>query len=128
MEAIGDYLYIIIFVGIIIINILRNLSKQKTVATPDASGNYPESGENEEGDFLGNPPPQPRQEPTFQVQQVQSRPKNVETTFPKHEFKEKKVNHSIQKEEDHNPVSVTFNDTDDARKAFIYAEIWNRKY
>jgi len=124
-DGIGSYLYIIVFVVIIVFNILKNLNKQRTVVVPDFSGNQPESREEE---FLENPFPSVRKEPSFQVQQVQSKPKNVETIFPKNEQKKKQTDVLKEKEEDNSSVSIAFNNTDDARQAFIYSEIWNRKY
>ena len=120
-DIIGKYLYIIIFVGIIVINILRSLKKQQPVPVPE----HAEPEESEGGDFWNQSPP-PQQQPAFQVQQVQSRPKNVETIFPKNVKKEN--SHLMLTEEHNNPISVEFNDRDDARRAFIYSEIWNRKY
>jgi len=120
-DIIGKYLYIIIFVGIIVINILRSLKKRQPV--PE----HAESEENEVDDFWNQPPP-PQQQPAFQVQQVQSKPKNVETIFPKNEFKKQETGRLMLTEEHNNPISVEFNDRDDARRAFIYSEIWNRKY
>ena len=128
MDAIGDYLYIIVFLGIIVINVLKNLKKQKPVVTPDFSGNHPVPRENKNEEFGGNPFPSTRQKPSIQIQQVQNKPKDVETIFPKNEFKKKQVDHLKEKEENDRSVSVAFNDRDDARRAFIYSEIWNRKY
>ena len=128
MDAIGDYLYIIVFLGIIVINVLKNLKKQQPVVTPDFSGNHPVSREDKEEDFREIPFPSTRQKPSFQIQQVQNKPKEVETAFPKNEFRKKQMDHLKEKEENDPVVPVTFNNRDDARRAFIYSEIWNRKY
>ena len=129
MDVIGDYLYIIVFLGIIAINVLKNLKKQKSVVTPDFSGNPPPvSRGNKEEEFWGNPFPSTRQEPSFQVQQIQNKPKDIEMIFPKNEFKKTQVDNLKEKEENDNSVSIALNNSDDARRAFIYSEIWNRKY
>jgi len=126
MDGIGDYIYIIVLLGFVIINFFRNLNKQKQAAVPvpDFSGNQPESSGNTGDDFWGNFSPPPRQEPQVQVQH---KPKSVETLFPKNEVKNKK-NIRLNETEKNNTVSVAFNNSDDARRAFIYSEIWNRKY
>ena len=127
MDVIGDYLYIIIVLGIVVINIFKNLKKQKPVIIPDFSGNQPESRKNDDGDFWGNPLPPPRQEPSIQVQQVQNKPKRVEIISHKGESPKQKISSLKEADEDKN-VSVAFSNSDDARRAFIYSEIWNRKY
>jgi len=134
MDSIGDYLYILIFVGIIVVNILKNLKKQKPVADPGYSENYSEPKEdNEEEDFWRTPSPAP-QEQTVQVQQIQhirqiqNKRKDMETILQKNEPKEKSTGLLDEKEENKDSVSIAFNDKDDARRAFIYSEIWNRKY
>ena len=128
MDSIGDYLYIIVFGVIIVVNILKYVKRQKPVETSDYSGNYPESkDEKEEDDFwrtLSSPP----QEPVVQVQQIQNKRKDVETIFPKNELKKKSAALLEEKEENKDSVSIEFNDRSDARRAFIYSEIWNRKY
>ena len=128
MDVLGDYLYIIIVLGIVVINIFKNLKKQKPVTIPDFSGNHPESKENDDEDFWGNPlpPPPPRQEPP-KIQQVQNKPKSVETPSYKDDVNRQQVSRLKEPEEDKN-ISVAFSDSDDARRAFIYSEIWNRRY
>ena len=130
MDSIGDYLYIIIFVVIIIVNILKRLKKQETVVTPDYSENYSESesGENDKEDDFWRTFSSSSQQPTVQVQQVQNKRKDIETILPKNESKKKSVDFLDEREENKDSISVAFNDRDDARRAFIYSEIWNRKY
>jgi hypothetical protein len=137
MDSIGDYLYIIVFVVIIVVNILKVLRKQKPVATAavtsDYSENYPSKKEIEEDDFWKSLSSS-FQQPAEQVQQVQNiqqrqnKRKDVETILPKDEPKKKSTGFLDEKEENRDSVSVAFNDRDDARRAFIYSEIWNRKY
>jgi hypothetical protein len=138
MDSIGDYLYIIIFVVIIVVNILKRLKKQQPVATSDYSGNYSESesrenNKEEEDDFwksLSSSPQQPavQVQQVQNIQQIQNKRKDVETILPKNESKKKSTGFLDDKEENKDTVSVAFNDRDDARRAFIYSEIWNRKY
>ncbi len=127
MDAIGDYLYLIVFLGIVVINILKNLRKQKTVVIPDFSGNHPASEENEGKEFWENSYPSSHQEPVAQIQRVERR-KDVENSSLKSGLKKKHTDNFKEKEENNNPAQVTFNSSEDARRAFIYSEIWNRKY
>ena len=129
MDGIGSHWYIIIFGGIIVFNILKALRKrQEPVPTPSSSQNHPYSTD-EKDDFWENPASvfQRRQTTHQQMdhQQMQSLSK-VNTTV-KVEPKRKPENILNEKEEDKN-ISVAFSNTDDARQAFIYSEIWNRKY
>ena len=133
MDSIGDYLYIIVFVVIIVVNILKNLRKQKpVVVTPDPPGNYSESKKEDEDDDFWRSLSSPSQQPVVQVQQVQNiqqiqnKRKDVKTILPKNELKKKSA--VLEEKEESNSFSVAFNDKDDARRAFIYSEIWNRKY
>ncbi len=125
----GNYVYIIVIVGVVIFNILKLLRKQEeSTPIPDLSENHPYSTTGEEVDFWGNPiPVSPKEQITHQpvIQPMQSRSK-VEPVA-KNKSKEKPLNLLNEKQEEH-PVSVAFNNTDDARRAFISSEIWNRKY
>ena len=127
MDSIGDYLYIIIFVVTIVVSILKNLKKRKPV-------DVPEPREDNEEEFFWKEPSPASQEPAVQVQQIrhiqpiQNKRKETEPILSKNEPKKKSAGLSDEKEENKDSVSIAFNDRDDARRAFIYSEIWNRKY
>ncbi len=129
MDEIGDYLYVIIFVGIIIFNILKTFRKQqKPVPIPDFPEDHPYSTD-EKDDSWENPAPVLQKEPmTHQPmvhQSMQSHSKTKSTV--KNKSPKKAVNLLNERKEENN-IPIAFNNTDDARQAFIYSEIWNRKY
>ena len=128
MDEIGNHLYIIIFIGIIIFNILRALRKRPEPVPTPFPEHHPYSTDKED-DSWENPPPVFRREPmTYQPmvhQSIQSQSR-IDPTV-KIEPKRKQANLLNEKEEGKN-ISVAFNNTDDARQAFIHSEIWNRKY
>jgi len=123
MDEIGNHLYIIIFVGIIIFNILKALRKRpEPVPAPNFPENHPYST-NEEDDFWGNPVFH-REPMTHQplIHQPMQSPSKAEPSS------KRKQSHLLNEKEENKNISVSFNNTDDARQAFIYSEIWNRKY
>ncbi|MDR1730159.1 MAG: hypothetical protein LBR52_05810 [Prevotellaceae bacterium] len=129
MDEIGNYLYIVIFVGIVIFNILKALRKQQApVPAPNFPENHPYST-GEEDDLRENPAPVFRRErmthQPISHQSIQNQPKTAQTV--KVEPKKKHTGQLNEKDENKN-ISVAFGNAEDARRAFIYSEIWNRKY
>jgi hypothetical protein len=130
MDILGDYTYIIIFAGIIIFNILKALRKrEKPAPAPNYPENHPYSTTGEEDDFWRNPTPVSQREPLFHQPMVHQPMQSHSKVEPivKKESKKKSVDLLNEKGEEKN-ISVAFNNTDDARQAFVYSEIWNRKY
>ncbi len=122
MDEIGNYLYIIVFAGIIIFNILKAFRKQQEpVPSPDFPENHSYSTDDEK-DSWENPVSVFQREPiTYQSMQKSK----VEPTIKAEQRTQENLLN--ENEEDKN-ISVAFSNTDDARQAFIYSEIWNRKY
>lgn len=118
MDAIGDYLYILVFLVIIVVNILKNVRKQKNAPIPDFSGNQPIL---EEDSFSNKAKEVSYAENTQFVSNERENSILSSSRKP-----EKKMN--IPEKEEDDSISISFENTDDARRAFIYSEIWNRKY
>ena len=130
MDGIGNYIYVLIIIGAVVFNILKALRKREVPApAPNFPNHRPYSTTDEEDDVWENPTPVSQREPLVHQpmvhQSMQSHPR-VEPIVKK-ESKKKPVDLLNERGEEKN-ISVAFNNTDDARQAFVHSEIWNRKY
>ena len=124
MDAWGDYIYIIAFIAIVVINILKRAKKQEAVSIP---GPEFEEEMKEAGREYRELFPFPSIPKSPSVQTVAQPKKTVQpvTTEPK---KKPLADVTVKEIPADDAFSISFKDTDDARKAFIYSEIWARKY
>ena len=126
MNELGDYIYIVAFVAIVIINILKKARSQEKATSP-----LPVPEEREaEIEYRNFYPPVTNKSHPSSAQVIDTPRKKIVHPDVTVKSENKNINFSIKetpadKEEN---IFVSFKDTDDARKAFIYSEIWARKY
>jgi hypothetical protein len=117
MDA-GNLIYVLIILGVIIFNFIK-VRANRVEEVSDYTGSFPETEEKkipvkkEINDSVV----------TFQKNQEIQRKKNIKKSPVAQEIDKKSSYSNI--EEDKN---ILFSNPDDARRAFIYSEIWNRKY
>ncbi len=131
MENLGDYIYILVFVGIAVINFLKK-AKEKTATEqmPDFSGNtvpdFMEDFEEEKSIGEHYAAPEPAKTTVYNpLVQPQATAQKPVISKPK----QKAANMAIKPEtEDFQPIEIDFSDADELKKGIVFAEIFNRKY
>ena len=134
MDALGDYIYIIALVAIVIVNILKKARTQAPASAPSpALGEEMEEMERKRREIfspfppLSSPPSTPKPYPSEQ-QTVDTRPKKTPPQVVIEPKKKPLGDVEVKETHPENAFSISFKNADDARKAFLYSEIWGRKY
>ena len=127
MDSLGDYIYIIAFIAIVVINLLKKTRKQAAVPIPPPEF---EEEAKDAGRVYREPfPPSSTLKSFPSKQTVADAPQKKTPSSTVAESQKKPLGDVAVKDapiDDAFPVA--FKDTDDARRAFIYSEIWARKY
>jgi len=123
-DGLGNYIYIIAFIAIVIINLLKKARANKEEAqNPAYEFEEKEEGEEVLREFFPPVTPKPYASPVQAVDIQQNKTIYPIITEPKKKHVGEEL--LISKDDD---FTISFENADDARKAFIYSEIWARKY
>lgn len=127
MDISEDYIYILVFIGLVVFNIvktLRNGNNEKTSrpATCPTPSEYEEKEEiQDEWRSIVDSIPVPEDEPKPQLKS------EMEPVLEEKMQRKSSSSISFEMETQESP-RLELKTAEEARRAFLYSEIWNRKY
>jgi hypothetical protein len=120
----GNLIYVLVVLAVIVFNIIKSKAKQQEEVR-DYTDNFPEKEEwRDERTVIVKEEVKNPYTSTFNEHHEIQKKKDIKKT-PVAQQNDKKTSsyHAIEEDKD-----ISFKDVEDARRAFIYSEIWNRKY
>jgi len=123
MENIGDYIYVLFFVGIIIFNLLRK-AKQPPKPLPKPVKYEEEEKHNPFEEIFNDETPK-QSEPVKAAFNPIVQPQVARKPAPKPAEPSIMSNLST---DDFQVINIDFSDTEQIRKGIVFAEIFNKKY
>ena len=127
MDFISEYFYLLVFIAVIAFNVIKTLKKQEKQDNDRsfAPGNTFEfDAEEYEEEVVVQQKPK---NVVMNNNVVQSR-ENINITKKKPDSNKSKLSKKSSKSGINAEIDVCFDSVESARRAFIYSEIWNRKY